>query len=709
MTTPKPTSEPGGDSGGVDAAALLSAARAVMDGLPCGCVAVDSAGFVVHANPPFLKLTDLPAARLRGRPLASLLTAAHRDQFPAKLRGLFKKRGAARLSVELSRLGRDPVSVELASQPLLGVGLEKTLILAVSENRDPGAEARLALERQVAERTRALEAQIRERLRVEEALRESQERLTLALWGSNCVWWDLDLKADRMQFSPRVREVFGNTVTDMKKFSEDMALFLHPEDYPKTVRAFFDHMEGRAPVFTARHRLRGHGGQWQWAAVHGRIVERNARGRPLRLLGIAQNVTGSILVEQERDLIFSNTYDMIALMTLSGMFLTVNPAWERVLGWTPEEMACIPSLELTHPGDRERGTALLQNVYEGRVVEGFEQRVLCKNGDYRWLSCNVQPLADRGLFVVIARDITEEREHQEELLRLNRELETRVAERTGELQEQVALLQDREGRLRHAENQLNEAMEVARIAYWDFDLATGELLLNDRIYALMRTTALQQGGYRLTPEQIQERFVPPGTTPTFRERVAQVMDPENTTGSLYLEEKIIFGDGNPGVVHVRFQCERDGTGAVTRLYGVNQDVTETHRVGEELARREAVYRGIFETSSDGILVVDATENRFVEINPRALEMLGRAPDDVSRHGLLDLFHPEDLPRAGEALRKLIAGDVRVVERLRVLRGDGQYIWTEGAATSATLNGHRMVYGTFRLVDGPFPEQPDGAG
>lgn len=695
MTTPKYAPEPPG--------AALAEARALMDALPCGCVAVDSAGLMVHANPPFAKLLDMSAAGLRGRPLASLVTAAQRDQFPAKLRGLFKKRDAARLGVEFSLQGRDPLSLELASQPLLGRGLEKTLILAVSGSPEPGPGARLALERQVAERTRALDAQIRERLRVEEALRESQERLTLALWSSNCVWWDLDLKADRMQFSPRIREVFGATLTDMEKFSENMAGFLHKEDYPNTVRAFFDHLEGRAPAFTARHRVRGHGGKWQWAEVHGRIVERNAKGRPRRLVGISRNVTESIQTGQERDLIFQNTYDMIALMTMAGMFLTVNPAWERVLGWTPEEMVCIPSIELTHPDDRERGAALLQNVYEGRPIEGFEQRVLCKNGDYRWLSCSVQPLVDRGVFVVIARDITEAMAHQEELLRLNRELEGRVAERTRELQGQVALLQDRERRLRHAENQLNNAMSLARLAYWDYDLATGEAVFNDRLYSLLRTTALQQGGYRLTSERVREQFLPKNAQVEPRRLVELALDPANETGGVMIDQEIIFGDGSKGVMRIRVQAERDAEGRVTRLYGVHQDVTETHRVGEELARREAVYRGIFETSSDGILVVDATENRFVEINPRAMEMIGRTMEDFTGHGLLDLFHPEDLPRAATALQKLAAGDVRVIERFRVLRGDGQYMWAEGAATSATLNGHRMVYGTFRIVDGPFPE------
>ncbi|NCA72331.1 MAG: PAS domain-containing protein, partial [Sphingobacteriia bacterium] len=175
------------------------AARAVMEEFPCGCVAVDSAGLVVHANPPFVKIAGIAVARLKGRPLASLLTPAHREQFPDKLRGLFKKRGRARLAVEISRPGREPLAVELVCQPTLGRGFGRTLILAVSENRDTGQDTRLALEKQVAERTRALDAQIKERLRVEEALRESQERLTLALWGSNCVWWDLDLKEARLR------------------------------------------------------------------------------------------------------------------------------------------------------------------------------------------------------------------------------------------------------------------------------------------------------------------------------------------------------------------------------------------------------------------------------------------------------------------------------------------------------------------------------
>jgi PAS domain S-box-containing protein len=112
------------------------------------------------------------------------------------------------------------------------------------------------------------------------------------------------------------------------------------------------------------------------------------------------------MAEAERDRFFQLTRDMLCIAGFDGYFKRLNPAWEKTLGYTGEELMARPFLELVHPDDRERTAAEAARLARGEETVEFENRYRCKDGSYRWLLWSSRPHARNQSIFASARDIT---------------------------------------------------------------------------------------------------------------------------------------------------------------------------------------------------------------------------------------------------------------------------------------------------------------
>jgi PAS domain S-box-containing protein/putative nucleotidyltransferase with HDIG domain len=130
--------------------------------------------------------------------------------------------------------------------------------------------------------------------------------------------------------------------------------------------------------------------------------------------------------------------------------------------------------------------------------------------------------------------------------------------------------------------QLSEAMDLARIVYWELDCATQVFTFNDPFYAFLATTAEREGGYRMPAAEYSERFVHPD------DRAVVKRSAENNrlgTDSEFLvdvEHRIIRRDGEIRHILARTRGFRDAMGRIVRCYGANQDITDRKRGEEKL-------------------------------------------------------------------------------------------------------------------------------
>jgi PAS domain S-box-containing protein len=123
---------------------------------------------------------------------------------------------------------------------------------------------------------------------------------------------------------------------------------------------------------------------------------------------------------QERDRVWNLSQDLLVVFDPAGTILNVNPAWQATLGWLPDELVGKDIASLVHPDDRARSSIARAYLIDGRKTRHLENRMVCKDGSYRWLSWFA--VSDRGLVYATGRDISGLKQAQEQLQTLRREL-----------------------------------------------------------------------------------------------------------------------------------------------------------------------------------------------------------------------------------------------------------------------------------------------
>ncbi len=132
---------------------------------------------------------------------------------------------------------------------------------------------------------------------------------------------------------------------------------------------------------------------------------------------------------------FDLSLSLFGTARFDGYFEELNPAWERTLGYTMDELCSKPLIEFVHPDDREQTQLEAQKLVAGIETLGFRNRLRKVDGRYRWLEWNVQPDAAERKLYATARDITTQVEAETALKNQSVHLEQTVRERTRELEE----------------------------------------------------------------------------------------------------------------------------------------------------------------------------------------------------------------------------------------------------------------------------------
>jgi PAS domain S-box-containing protein len=125
--------------------------------------------------------------------------------------------------------------------------------------------------------------------------------------------------------------------------------------------------------------------------------------------------------------LFDQSLDLFFIAGFDGYLRRVNPAFERAVGYTQEELLARPFMGLVHPEDLQSTRAALAELAAGNDKLGFESRFICADGSVRWLEWNTRTRPEEGFVYGVARDVTDRRVASAELNAL-RHVATLVAE-----------------------------------------------------------------------------------------------------------------------------------------------------------------------------------------------------------------------------------------------------------------------------------------
>jgi len=136
------------------------------------------------------------------------------------------------------------------------------------------------------------------REKAEAALRASEERLGMAFDAANDGLWDFDVTSNQVYVSPRYASMLGYTVEEMPTDMDYMDRLIHPDDQQHLDSSFEAHLEHGFP-FDVEVRMKKKDGGWCWVHIRGKIVARDNRDRPLRVVGTNVDICTRKEAEQQ--------------------------------------------------------------------------------------------------------------------------------------------------------------------------------------------------------------------------------------------------------------------------------------------------------------------------------------------------------------------------------------------------------------------------
>ena len=246
----------------------------------------------------------------------------------------------------------------------LGIGISLLLFFLISS---------LALRQR---RTEALAEQMTERIRENKrALQLSEERLSLALKGSNDGLWDINLAAGTFYASPRTWHMLGYQPGELPSTTKLWERLLVPQDLPRTRAQLAQTMLSRLDQFTSELRFQHKEGRTVPVLVRG-YIQRDAQGQPLRISGTSMDLTEHKRVEQMKNVFVSTVSHELRtpLTSISGALGLINGG---ALGEVPPAMRQM--LEIAHRNSQRLGHLINDLLDMEKIAAGKMSFDMCEH------------------------------------------------------------------------------------------------------------------------------------------------------------------------------------------------------------------------------------------------------------------------------------------------------------------------------------------
>ncbi len=132
---------------------------------------------------------------------------------------------------------------------------------------------------------------ITENKQLEQALALAEQRWQLAIEGSNDSVWDWDVSTGHVYHDERWSRLLGYEPNELDHTIDGWKVLAHPEDLAINETLILEHFAQRTPYYCHELRMRAKDGTWRWILDRGKVVQRAADGRPLRMVGTHSDVT----------------------------------------------------------------------------------------------------------------------------------------------------------------------------------------------------------------------------------------------------------------------------------------------------------------------------------------------------------------------------------------------------------------------------------
>ena len=235
----------------------------------------------------------------------------------------------------------------------------------------------------------------------------------------------------------------------------------------------------------------------------------------------------------------------------------------------------------------------------------------------------------------------------------NRSLKRQVEQRTIQLKRELEERNMAEKALAEIKLQLSNAVEMAHLGHWEYDVADDLFLFNDHFYKVFGTTAAKMGGYSMSSAEYAQHFIHPDDRHMLDEEKRKAIEADSPHFNRQLEHRILYADGAIGYISVRFFIKKDINGKTVKTYGVNQDITERKKFENALRKSEAQHRSILQSAMDGFWLAD-NKGKLLEVNQTYCQMSGYSQDELLNMKISDLEAMETQADVSRHIKRITA-------------------------------------------------------
>ncbi|BAU42216.1 PAS domain S-box protein [Leptolyngbya sp. O-77] len=589
--------------------AALPYLRAFFEEAMDAMVIADDSGYYIDANPAACELFGVSLDDLLGRCIADFSQVEF--DFPSAWQQFLEK-GHERGEFILVRPDGTVREVEYAATAHFVPHRHLSVLRDMTERRQLERQVQALnhdLERQVQQRTadllaanamlqatnQQLQAEIRQRERAEIALECAEDGV-----------WDWHVPTGTLWLSGEWKRMLGyDCETDeIGDRLQEWSNRLHPEDRNRVLWETEIHLAGRTPLFRSEYRLRARDGTWRWILDRGKVVERDATGAPLRMIGTHVDITERKRLEEslrESQQKYRTLFEIlpvgVSITDGAGKIIEVNPAFEQILGLSVDRYTGIyaqrvhdlPTWEMLRCDGSlmpPEECAAVRSLRAGQTIVGQEQGIRRSDGSISWVSVSAAPIPLKNYGVAIAHVDISARKAAEIALRQS---ELRFLEISNSSPANIYILvrrQDGSWYVEHMSRAIEEILEysVAQVIE-NPDLLVECIHADDRA---AYEAAVEQSLASLGPFYCEWRVVTP-------------------SGSV----KWLKGSSRP----------RQRDNGEIAWYGVVLDISNLKAAEAALRQQEQEFRTLAENAPDSILRCDR-QFRFLYVNPTVEKLVG---------------------------------------------------------------------------------------
>ncbi|MEZ0327328.1 MAG: PAS domain-containing protein [Fimbriimonas sp.] len=512
---------------------------------------------------------------------------------------------------------------------------------------------------------------ITERVEAEDQLQLTQERLQLAITGTQDAVWDWDPLTRSLYLSPRFADMIGCDESELPRHSNDLVALVHPDDFDMQKDLMSKHLRGEIPVFEAEYRLRHSSGDYIWVLARGSAVF-DAAGEPIRMAGSFSDITekkiaserlreSQEVLDQAQELakVGSWTFDLVKdevswSRNLYRIF-RVDPGRRRI---TFDDV-----LARVHPEDISRFRKVVRTAIEERKGYSHDYRIVQVGGDVRSVHAQGSPIVDSEGHVVklvgYVQDVTEQR--------------------------------GSERALRESEERFRQLAEAISAVFWITDVSDNKVLYVSPAYedawGLSRTRLTRDSGAFL-------RAVHPADLA----KVRHAFNKHDTEKAH--EYRVKRPDGTYRWVRSRMYPIRNESGELIRVVGLAEDITDAMETRLAIEKSEKLLIEAQRLAKLGSWEVDVPTRRIIW-SAQTFELFDR---DQSLGGpTIDEYVNNMVPEVREvvllqhmaAMRHMRPVNYEVVRTLA--DGSKRYLTIIGEAVASEDGKVRKIHGSVQDV------------